>query len=92
MNSALEGHQKRHLGLAPGVIVPIVLGGAVAWSWRKAERREAQLHNDLGLALAEEGGLDRAIVEFQKALALWPNYEAALVNLGAARARKGQIP
>ncbi len=49
----------------------------------------AETHNLLGLALAEGGGLEPAIVEFRRALALEPDNGAAHWHLGAALASRG---
>lgn len=49
----------------------------------------AELHNVLGLALAERGQLDAAIVEFRQALQLAPDNAPAHWHLGAALASQG---
>lgn len=49
----------------------------------------AETHNVLGLALAERGELEPAIVEFRRALALEPANAAAHWHLGAALASRG---
>jgi spermidine synthase len=49
----------------------------------------AETHNVLGLALAERGELDPAIVEFRRALELGPSNAAAHWHLGAALASRG---
>jgi spermidine synthase len=49
----------------------------------------AATHNVLGLALAEQGALEPAIVEFRRALALDPDNGAAHWHLGAALASRG---
>jgi len=49
----------------------------------------AETRNVLGLALAERGELDQAIVEFRRALALDPDNGAAHWHLGAALASRG---
>jgi spermidine synthase len=48
-----------------------------------------ETYNVLGLALAERGELDRAIVEFRRGLALDPENGAAHWHLGAALASRG---
>ena len=49
----------------------------------------AELHNVLGLALAERGQLDSAIAEFRQALRLAPDNAPAHWHLGAALASQG---
>jgi spermidine synthase len=49
----------------------------------------AETHNVLGLALAERGELDPAIVEFRRALERDPSNAAAHWHLGAALASRG---
>jgi tetratricopeptide (TPR) repeat protein len=48
---------------------------------------DAQLHSDLGTALAKLGRFQEAVPEFETALRLDPNLDAARNNLQAARAR-----
>jgi Tfp pilus assembly protein PilF len=47
-------------------------------------------HNNLGDALARQGRLDDAVVEFSEALRLLPRYPDAQYNLGVALMRRGQ--
>jgi tetratricopeptide (TPR) repeat protein len=49
------------------------------------------IHNNLGLALADEGLLDEAIGEYQKAIEINPSSVAARSNLGVALASKGSF-
>jgi tetratricopeptide (TPR) repeat protein len=49
----------------------------------------AEVHNILGLALAEKGQIDEAIPEFGEALRLEPDSAAAHWHLGAALASRG---
>lgn len=51
---------------------------------------EALQRNNLGASLVQQGKLDEAIAEFQKALALDPKYTAAHLNLGYAYDRQGR--
>jgi Flp pilus assembly protein TadD len=58
--------------------------------WREALRYrpgDAVLHNDLGAVLARMGRLREAIPEFETALKLNPNFEAARRSLEAARSQ-----
>jgi tetratricopeptide (TPR) repeat protein len=48
-------------------------------------------HNNLGYALLQKGGVDEAIVHFQKALQINPDYAEAHNNLGNALLQKGQV-
>ncbi|MEN6407027.1 MAG: tetratricopeptide repeat protein [Thermoguttaceae bacterium] len=48
-------------------------------------------HNNLGLALADRGQNDDALVQYQKALAVSPRLTVALGNFGAALAERGQF-
>ena len=46
--------------------------------------------NNLGASLLQQGKVDEAVAEFQKALALDPKYTAAQLNLGYAYDRQGR--
>jgi tetratricopeptide (TPR) repeat protein len=47
-------------------------------------------HNNLGIALAEKGRVDEAIVHFQEQVRLRPNFASAHNNLGLALAARGR--
>jgi tetratricopeptide (TPR) repeat protein len=49
------------------------------------------MHNNLGICLADEGDFDGAIAEFEKALAIAPNYKRSQYNLGNSLLAKGEI-
>jgi tetratricopeptide (TPR) repeat protein len=49
------------------------------------------IHNNLGIALANNWNLDAAIREFREALRINPNYSEAHYNLGIALAMKGDL-
>jgi len=51
----------------------------------------ALAHNNLGVALAEEGKLEESIPHYQQALQINPRYERAHYNLGLAMARQGKL-
>ncbi len=48
-------------------------------------------HNNLGDALDRKGQIDEAIIHYQEAIRLKPDYAKAYNNLGNARYKKGQI-
>lgn len=47
-------------------------------------------HNNLGLALMDEGKIDEAISQYNEALRIRPNYATARINLGAALSKQGK--
>jgi tetratricopeptide (TPR) repeat protein len=51
------------------------------------EPRAAELHNDLGIVLARLGRFPEAIVQFEAALRIEPDFQAARANLNQARRR-----
>jgi spermidine synthase len=51
----------------------------------------ADVHNDLGIALASKGQMDAAIAEFREALRLGPDSARTHWHLGAALAERGAI-
>jgi tetratricopeptide (TPR) repeat protein len=51
----------------------------------------ADVHNNLGVALAAKGRLDDAVVRYRRAVSLNPDHAAAHGNLGVALAAKGRI-
>ena len=51
----------------------------------------AQVHNDLGIVLAQQGNLDQARSRFEQALALEPGYVDAHNNLGNVLLFQGQL-
>jgi tetratricopeptide (TPR) repeat protein len=54
-------------------------------------RERAFLHNERGIALRRKGEIDRAILEYDEALRLNPQYAIAYNNRGYAFERKGQF-
>lgn len=52
---------------------------------------DAALHAELGALCDLTGDSERAFEEFNRALSIDPNLEAALVHRGVARARRGEI-
>jgi tetratricopeptide (TPR) repeat protein len=55
----------------------------------RAKPGSARLHNALGLAYANSGQEERAESEYRRALEVYPDYAAALVNLGNVELRRG---
>jgi tetratricopeptide (TPR) repeat protein len=84
---------------------PLLLFAGLSWQQAWAYQNEETLwtatltqnpncwlgYNNLGSALAEKGRTDEALAQFQKALALEPDYPEALNNLGDALLHKGQV-
>src|ERR1022692_2099815 len=56
----------------------------------KEKPDSAPAHNYYGFALGQSGAVAQAVVEFQKALDIDPEYPDALYNLGAALAIEDQ--
>jgi tetratricopeptide (TPR) repeat protein len=54
-------------------------------------KERAFLHNERGIALRRKGDIDRAILEYNEALRLDPQYAIAYNNRGYALERKGQF-
>jgi len=62
------------------------------WTHTLACASESDLaHNDLGLALADQGKLTGAIQQYERALQLNPDYSEAENNLGLALATRGKL-
>src|SRR5215470_10532304 len=57
----------------------------------RADPRDAEARNALGLALGKSGQLNPAVDEFREAVALKPDYLEAWTNLGAALEQKGDL-
>jgi protein O-mannosyl-transferase len=49
------------------------------------------IHNNFGIALADQGRSDEAILEYRKAIQAWPKAAVAHVTLGAALANRGDL-
>jgi len=48
-------------------------------------------YNNLGLAFSQNGQIDDALAQFQKALAINPGFDKAQNNMGTALAQKGRV-
>ncbi|HYV19993.1 MAG TPA: tetratricopeptide repeat protein [Verrucomicrobiae bacterium] len=57
---------------------------------RPAMSVEANVHYNLGSALADRGQHEDAVAEYDRCLALWPTHTYALVNRGNSLARLGR--
>lgn len=100
---AAERRQRRLILMIAALAV---LGGLTAAAWRQTTfwRDSTSLwshtvectsgnpvaHNNLGTALVQNGHVEDAITQYQKALALDPDYDLAHNNLGGAFLQKGQ--
>ncbi|MFN0149691.1 MAG: tetratricopeptide repeat protein [bacterium] len=81
------------------VLILAARSGARAFDWRneralfessaRAKPGSARLHNALGIAYANEGNATRAEAEYRRALEIYPEYAAALVNIGNVELRRG---
>jgi tetratricopeptide (TPR) repeat protein len=63
--------------------------------WRDTLAKNPQswlAHNNLGLALSEQGQTDEAVAHYQQALRIAPEYPETRVNLGNVFFRDGNIP
>ena len=103
--AALAGHFssfKRFVAFAAGVVVAFT--AAFAWKQTRHWRNSFALfehalrvtsdnhiaHNNLGIALAERGKLDAAILHFQELVRIKPRFASAHNNLGIALASRGR--
>jgi Flp pilus assembly protein TadD len=96
-------HRKKFLGLLACTIVLIcsLLTYHQLGYWRnnislyqhtlQVTSNNNRIRNNLGIALANKGHLDAAIIEFKEALRIFPNYAEAHTNLGVALDRKGNL-
>jgi Flp pilus assembly protein TadD len=99
-------HRLGHRGLVwvGGVLILGVLGGRSAAQvqvWQdtvtlfthaiEVNPRSALAHNNLGLALAQQGNLNAAIPHYLQALRLRPDYAYTHNNLGLALTRQGRL-
>ncbi len=85
----------RHLAL-PALALVALAGIGLQIQEYHVEPRALQpglskTHLDLGIAYASKGEIDRAIVEYHKAIQLQPSLAEAYLNLGIAYASRGEI-
>jgi tetratricopeptide (TPR) repeat protein len=79
----------------------IIRARAQTWYWQNSEllfthtlactSDNYNAHNDLGNDLLQKGQVDEAMVHFQKALQLHPDFAAARYNLGLALFKKDRV-
>jgi len=95
----------RQAFLALLATVIVVLSSFLTWQqlghWRdsvslyrhtvKVTSGSVRIFYNLGFSLAEQGLYDEAIVEYRKALQLYPDYTEARTGLGVALMRKGYL-
>jgi len=93
-------YRKEILTLACGAV--LMVSAALTWQqlgyWRdnislyrhslRVTAGSSLIHYNLGVALANKWNLDAAIIEYQEALRIRPNFPEALVSLGHAFANK----
>ena len=73
------------------LILTAALIALVAVHALAAKSNEAIKRNNFGAELVKQGKLDEAIVEFQRAVELDPDYTAAHLNLGYVYERSGRF-
>jgi tetratricopeptide (TPR) repeat protein len=61
------------------------------WEHAIASSPSARAFTQLGMAYSTAGDVDRAIVQYQRALALQPDFRDAHLNLGTAFGRQGKL-
>jgi tetratricopeptide (TPR) repeat protein len=62
--------------------------------WRQLERqhpKDALIHGNLGVALAQQGKLEAATAEYRKSLALKPEQSDVVFNMGIAEFKQGHF-
>jgi tetratricopeptide (TPR) repeat protein len=72
----------------PDLKVEAIRYGAAAAA---AKPDNALVQYNLGIALANSGGLDAATVAFQRAILVAPKYASIYIDLGGVREKKGDI-
>src|SRR5262249_18747229 len=77
-------HPSRDVTRSAALALGLILAGCAAGRPAR-DPLTADQHNDLGVAYFEQGEPQRAATEFDRALALRPDWARALVNLGDAR-------
>jgi tetratricopeptide (TPR) repeat protein len=89
-------------GLATAILAALIFCARIQTSyWRNGELLWTHTlactsgnyvaHNNLGIALLQKGSVDEAIVHYQKALQIKPDYSDAHDNLGNALLQKGSV-
>ena len=105
-NDLLRGRRHRQATLV--ILAGVVICGLTAATWRQIGYWQDSITlyshtlavtsgnylilNNYGIALAEQGKLDAAIMQYQEALRVWPRSANAHINLGATLAQQGRFP
>jgi len=96
-------HRPAILGVVAGVILSVLT--VTTWQQLGSWKDNISLYqhtlqittgnylilNNYGIALADEGRFDEAILQYEQALRAWPKSATAHVNLGAALAHQGKL-
>ena len=77
--------------VVPIVLLMILLPFCNSFAGRVETEHGYSEHSNLGNALLEEGKIEEAIVHYNKALKLAPNYPEANIRLANALSKKGEI-
>src|SRR5215470_137291 len=88
--AAPVAHPSPDVRRAAALVVGLALVGCTA-ARSARDPLTASEHNDLGVAYFERGETRRAASEFERAVALRPDWARALVNLGDARLALGEV-
>ena len=98
-----SGSLRRHIGTVTGAVVLVVLGtstwirasvyGDAETLWRDTLAKNPNAwvaHNNLGIALKDQGKVQEAVGQYEQALRINPNYADAHYNLGSLCYRQAE--